>query len=155
MVPDEGSDPPDQRFTKPVVALAKQLHRKHMSLREIPAALFAAGHTSKNGKPLPQADHVARRRPFDETDHVPRHGRHDPLVLVAIAVAVIDVGHAAGPVIGHAVHRVAAEAKPGDPRQAGAPKSCGVTRSIPSSPTSCFSRAPNLWPRRSSRANPC
>jgi len=34
------------------VALAKQLHRKHMSLREISAKLFAAGHTSKNGKPF-------------------------------------------------------------------------------------------------------
>ena len=56
----------------------------------------------------PQADHVARRRPFDETDHVPRHRRHDPPVLIGTAVAVVNVGHRAGPVIGHAVHRVAA-----------------------------------------------
>ena len=74
------------------------------------------------GRALPQADHVARRRPFDEADHVPRHGRHDPLVLVGIAVAIIDVGHLTGPVIGDAVHRVAAEAEPGDPRQAGSPQ---------------------------------
>ena len=53
---------------------------------------------------------------------MPRHGRHDPLVLVGIAVAVVDVGHRAGAVIGDAVHRVAAEAEPGDPRQAGAPQ---------------------------------
>ena len=35
-----------------VVALAKQMQRKHLSLREISAALFAAGHTSKNGNPF-------------------------------------------------------------------------------------------------------
>ena len=70
----------------------------------------------------PQADHVARRRPLDEADHVPRHRRHDPLVLVGVAVAVVDVGHRAGAVIGDPVHRVAAEAEPGDPCQAGAPQ---------------------------------
>ena len=53
---------------------------------------------------------------------MPRHGRHDPLVLLRVAVAVVDVGHRAGPVIGDPVHRVAAEAEPGDPRQAGAPQ---------------------------------
>jgi DNA invertase Pin-like site-specific DNA recombinase len=35
-----------------VVALAKQLRRKHLSLREISAELFAAGHTTKPGKPF-------------------------------------------------------------------------------------------------------
>ena len=35
-----------------VVALAKQLQRKHMSLREISAELFAAGHAGKSGKPF-------------------------------------------------------------------------------------------------------
>ena len=35
-----------------VVALAKQLRRKHLSLREISAELFAAGHTTKLGKPF-------------------------------------------------------------------------------------------------------
>ena len=53
---------------------------------------------------------------------MPRHRRHDPLVLVGIAVPVVNVGHRAGPVIGDPVHRVAAEAEPGDPRQAGAPQ---------------------------------
>ena len=53
---------------------------------------------------------------------MPRHGRHDPLVLVGVAVAVVNVGHRAGLVIGDPVHRVAAEAEPGDPRQAGAPQ---------------------------------
>ena len=35
-----------------VVALAKQLRRKHLSLREISAELFTAGHTTKPGKPF-------------------------------------------------------------------------------------------------------
>ena len=35
-----------------VVALAKQLRRKHLSLREISAELFTAGHTTKLGKPF-------------------------------------------------------------------------------------------------------
>ena len=33
-----------------VVALARQLHRKQLSLREIAAELFAAGHATKHGK---------------------------------------------------------------------------------------------------------
>ena len=76
----------------------------------------------RRGRASSQADHVARRRPFDEVDHVPRHGRHDPLVLIGIAVAVVDVRHLAGLVIGHPVHRIAAEAKSGDPRQATSPQ---------------------------------
>jgi len=67
-------------------------------------------------------DHVARLGPLDDAQDVSRNGRHDALVLIGIAVAVVNVGHRAGAVIGHAVHRVAAEAKPGDPRQAGAPQ---------------------------------
>ena len=51
-----------------------------------------------------------------------RDGRHDPLVLRRVAVAVVDVGHRTGLVIGDPVHRVAAEAEPGDPGQAGAPQ---------------------------------
>ena len=51
-----------------------------------------------------------------------RDGRHDPPVLLGVAVAVVDVGHRTGPVIGDAVHRVAAEAEPGDRRQAGSPQ---------------------------------
>ena len=35
-----------------VAALAKQLRRKHLSLREISAELFTAGHTTKLGKPF-------------------------------------------------------------------------------------------------------
>ena len=31
---------------------------------------------------LAKADHVTGRRSFDETEGVPRHGRHDPLVLL-------------------------------------------------------------------------
>ena len=34
------------------MALAKQLRRKHLSLREISAELFTAGHTTKPGKPF-------------------------------------------------------------------------------------------------------
>ena len=70
----------------------------------------------------PQDDDIARLGPLDDAQYVPRDGRHDPLVLIRIAVAVVNVGHHAGAVIGHAVHRVTAEAKPGDPRQAGAPQ---------------------------------
>jgi hypothetical protein len=51
-----------------------------------------------------------------------RGGRHDPLVLILVAVAVIDVGHRRRLVIGDPVHRVAAEAESGDPCQAGAPQ---------------------------------
>ena len=35
-----------------IVALAKQMHREKMSLREIAAELFADGHTSRSGKPF-------------------------------------------------------------------------------------------------------
>ena len=35
-----------------VVELARQLHRKQLSLREIAAELFAAGHATKHGKPF-------------------------------------------------------------------------------------------------------
>ena len=37
-------------------------------------------------------------------------------------MAVVDVSHRSGAVIGDPAHRVAAEAKPGDPRQAGTPQ---------------------------------
>ena len=70
-----------------------------------------------------QADDVANRGPVDEADHVPRHRRHDPPVLIGIAMAVVNIGDTAGPVIGDPVHRIAAKAEPGDPRQAGAPQS--------------------------------
>ena len=35
-----------------VVALARQLHRKQLSLREIAAELFAGGHATRHGKPF-------------------------------------------------------------------------------------------------------
>jgi len=70
----------------------------------------------------PQADDVANRGPVDEADYVPRHRRHDPPVLIGVAMAVVNIGDAAGPVIGDPVHRIAAKAEPGDPRQAGSPQ---------------------------------
>jgi len=59
---------------------------------------------------------------------VPRHGRHDPPILFGITVAVVDVGHRAGLVIGDPVHRIAAETEPGDARQTGSPEivRCGA-----------------------------
>ena len=74
---------------------------------------------------LPQADHVRGRRALDEVEDQPRHRRHDPLVLVGVAVPVVDVGHLAGLVVRHPVHGVAPEAQPRDHRQAGAPQVVG------------------------------
>ena len=55
-------------------------------------------------------------------------GGHDPPVFIGIAVAIVNVRHAALPVVGDAVHHVAAEAEPGDRRQTGSPQivRCGA-----------------------------
>jgi len=39
---------------------------------------------------LAQADHVAGRCPFDETEGVPRHRGHDPLIFFRISVQITE-----------------------------------------------------------------
>ena len=51
-----------------------------------------------------------------------RDGLRDPSVLRFIAVPVVNVRHRTGLVIGDPVHRVAAEAEPGNHRWRSAPQ---------------------------------
>jgi hypothetical protein len=86
-----------------------------------PGGARAAFHEPWRGtRQLSQADHVAGRSPFNEPGQVPCHGGHDAPVFFTITVAVVDVGHRAGLVIGDPVHRIAAKAEAGDRGQAGA-----------------------------------
>jgi DNA invertase Pin-like site-specific DNA recombinase len=55
------------------VELARQMHRKRMSLREISAELFADGHISKNGKPF-TAQSIANMLTSGPDGGQPHHG---------------------------------------------------------------------------------
>ena len=70
----------------------------------------------------PQDNHIARLLRLDQANDVARDGRHDPSVFRLVAVAVVNVRHRTGLVIGDPVHRVAAKAESSDRGQAGSPE---------------------------------
>ena len=81
---------------KPVIVFARLLTMVFLTdsaARVRPGSCPCPPTSREPGVRYRRLDHVAGLRSFDQADHVPRHGRHDPLILIGVAVAVVNVGH--------------------------------------------------------------